>query len=143
MRGTERLTPGRVGDQWHQCAVGAARRRTPDPFVLGCWIHRIAHETIRAGSYARPAIVGWTVETDGRAEGAARNFERADQAGQQRARPTAFVTAPAIVDGLAEHNRHRSVGQGDFFNLDCFTHPGMGNELIGDPSYGCRFNLTD
>src|SRR5215472_5492396 len=143
MCGTERLTPGRVGDQRHQCAVGAAHRWTDDPFVLGCRIHRIAHEAIRAGSDARPAIVGWTVEADGRAEGATRNFKCADQAGQQRARPTAFVAAPAIVDGLAEYNRHRSVGQGDFLNLDCFADSGMSNELVGDPSYSCRWDLTD
>ena len=105
MRRPERLAPGRVGDQRHQRAMRAARRRTRNPVVLAGRVHRIVHEAVRARLDARPAIVGRAIEPHRGAERAARHFERADQAGNQRARPAALVAAPAVVDGLAERDR--------------------------------------
>ena len=143
MRRAERLAPRRVGDQRHQRAMRAARRRTRDPVVLAGRVHRIVHEAVRAGRDARPAIVGRAVEPHRGAERPARHFERADQAGQQRARPAAFVAAPAVVHGLAERDRDRPQRQGLALDLDRLADAGVVEELVGDAADGPRLDVAD
>ena len=75
MRRPERLAPRRIGDQRHQGAVGAARRRGRHPLLLAGGVHRVMHEAVDARLDAGPARIGRTVEPHGGAERAARHFE--------------------------------------------------------------------
>ena len=143
MRRPERLAPGRIGDQRHQRAMRAARARARNPLVLTRRVHRIVHEPVGARRDARPAIIGRPVEPHGGAKRAARHVERAEQAGNQRARPAALVAAPAIVDGLAERDGDRPERQRDAFDLDRLADMGMGKELVGDAADAGSRHVAD
>ena len=143
MRRPERLAPGRVGDQRHQRAMRTARGRTRNPVVLAGRVHRIMHEPVRARLHARPAIIGRTIEPHRGAERAARHVERADQAGNQRARPAALVAAPAVVDRLAEGDGDRPERQRHAFDLDGLADTGVRQELVGDAADGGGRHVAD
>src|SRR5262245_58704780 len=97
--------------------TGASRRARYPPLLAGR-VHGIIHESVRTGLDARPAIVRRAIEPHRTAERAARHFQRAEQARDQGASPAAFITAPTVVDGLAEGDRHRPERQGDALDLD-------------------------
>ena len=139
----ERLAPGRVGDQRHQRAMRAARRRARNPIVFAGRIHRIMHEPVGARRDARPAIIGRTIEPHGGAERAARHVERADQAGNERARPAALVAAPAVIDGLAEGDGDRPERQRHAFDLDRLADTGMREEFVGDAADAGGRHIAD
>ena len=82
-------------------------------------------------------------QTDRGADGAARDLQAADQRGHQRARPAAFKTAPAIVDGLAQRHGHGTVGHGDAVDLDGLPNAGMVDELVGDGAHVGRRHFAN
>ena len=109
MRGAERGGPRRVGRPAgpasdRRCGCGAAL----PPAARG-GVERLLHEAVGARPHRVLAVLGRPVEPHRGAEDAARHLERADERGEHRPRPAAFVAAPAVGHGLAEQHRHRPV----------------------------------
>ena len=97
------------------------------------------HEAIRSGLDTLVAMRHRARQPDRGAQRAARHLQAADQRCQQRARPATLETAPAIVDGLPQCDRHRPVRHRDAVNVDGLADAGVVDELVGNtPDVGCR-----
>src|SRR5208283_928010 len=73
----------------------------------------------------------------------ARHIQRPNQACQQRARPTAFIAAPAAIYRLAERNCDRTQRQRLSLDLDRLTDARMSEELVGNATDGLRLDIAD
>ena len=74
------------------------------------------------------------VEPDRGPKRAAGHFERADKRRQDRACPAALIAAPAIVDGLAQGDRHRAEWQGQAVDIYGLADARIADEIIGNPA---------
>ncbi len=132
MRRTERRRPRRIGHQRHQRLVGVADVRLPHPAVARRLVELILHQAVGTRQYRADARNRRTHELDRRAECATRHFERTDQDGEHRPRPAGVVATPAVVDRLADHDRHRPERQGVALDLDRLANAGVRQIFIGD-----------
>ncbi len=143
VRGPERLAPRAVRGERDHRPVRVADVRVRRPVRLVRRIERVVHEAVGAGQHAVHARRNLAIQPDRRAERPARHFEAADECRQQRARPDAFVAAPAVVDRLAEAHRDRAVRHADAVDLDRLADVRVVDELVGDPADRCGGNVAD
>ena len=116
--------------------MGIAHLRAGFPVLEVGRIHRVIHESVRAHLDARLARGRRPVQAHRGAERAPRNFERPEQAGDQGARPDAFIAAPTVVDRPAERYRHRPERQHYTVDLDRLSDAGGIEVFRGDAPYG-------
>ena len=112
------------------------------PFVAAGGVERVVHDAVGGRAHRLQAVVSGPVEFHRRAQRAARHFQRTHQSRQQGARPAAFEPAPAIIDALAQHYRHRAERQGLAFDLDGLADTGMGEIFVGDAADGGRRHVA-
>ncbi len=106
-------------------------------------IEGVGHEAVDPRRDAADAVGHRAVETHGGAERAAGNLERADQGNRHGARPATLVTAPAVIDRLAQGDGDGTEGQHHAVDLDRLADTGLVGEFIGDAANGCRRHVTD
>ena len=106
------------------------------PLALFRGVEREGHETVLARGDTGHAVPVRPDHQRGGAQHAAGHLQRAHEDLHYRARPDTFISAPAIVHGLAQHHRHRAQWQ-----LPTLHHMGRAyfrglQELIGDAADG-------
>ena len=106
-------------------------------------IHRIVHESVRSRLHAFQPLRHRAVEPHGGAQSAAGDFQPAHQRGEQGTRPYALETAPAVVHGLAQAYRNRTVGQRLAFDLYGRPNLRVIEKLVGDAAHGRCGNVAD
>ena len=137
------LAPGGVAHQRYQGAVGVAYLRGGDPVLLVGGIHRIGEEAVLGELDAVIAIRSGAVDAHGGADGAARHLQCAHQHRQHGAGPAAVEAAPAVVDGLAQGDRHRAQRHGAAVHLDGLADAGVIQVLQGNAADDLVIHVAD